>query len=74
VNVAPNPLSAEVALRLPPLLLGPGDTGKRGGKIEILVQRALHHRNEHRIVETYPPTVERRCRILRLCRAGPARL
>src|SRR5215472_646761 len=49
---------------------GLADTRKRSGKIEILVQGALHHGHEHRIVEARPPTVERRCREFRLRRAG----
>src|SRR5882672_12127902 len=44
------------------------DTREGSGKIEILVQGALHDSHKHRIVEACPPTVERRCRILRLRR------
>src|SRR6516162_7275916 len=53
---------------------GLADTRKRSGKIEILVQGALHHRHEHRIVETRPPTVEKRCRKFRLRRAGRGKI
>src|SRR5215469_17508220 len=53
---------------------GLADTRKRSGKIEILVQGALHHGHEHRIVETRPPTVERRCRKFRLRRAGGGKI
>src|SRR6266576_3078115 len=47
------------------------DTRKGSGKIQILVQGALHDSHEHRIVEACPPTVERRCRKFRLRRTGP---
>src|SRR6266849_6167359 len=50
------------------------DTRKGGGKIEILVQGALHDSHEHRIVEACPPTVERRCRKSRLRRTGPCEI
>src|SRR5258707_480192 len=50
------------------------DTRKRSGKIEILVQGALHDSHEHRIVEACPPTVERRCRKFRLRRTGPGEI
>src|SRR5712692_2416982 len=39
---------------------GLADTRKRGGKIEILLQGALHDSYKHRIIEARPPTVERR--------------
>src|SRR5262249_50106223 len=45
-------------------------TRKRSGKIQILVQGALHDSHEHRIVEARPPTVERRRRKFRLRPAG----
>src|SRR5712672_885759 len=51
---------------------GLADTRKRSGKIEILVQGALHDSHKHRIVEARPPTFERRWRKFRLCRTGPA--
>src|SRR6266436_3814794 len=47
---------------------GLADTRKRSGKIEILVQGALHYSHEHRIVEARPPTFERRWRKFRLRR------
>src|SRR5258708_11072875 len=47
------------------------DTRKRSGKIEILVQGALHDSHEHRIVEACPPTVERRCPKFPLRRTCP---
>src|SRR5215470_536597 len=50
------------------------DTRKGSGKIEILVQGALHDSDEHRIAEACPPTVERRCRKFRLCRTGPGEI
>src|SRR6266852_5608512 len=50
---------------------GLANTRKGSGKIEILVQGALHDSHEHRIVETRPPTIERRCRKFRLRRTGP---
>src|SRR6266853_1116347 len=50
------------------------DTRKSSGKIEILVQGALHDSHEHRIVEARPPTVERRCRKFRLRRTGPGEI
>src|SRR5262249_59304866 len=50
------------------------DTLKGSGKIEILVQGALHDSHEHRIVEAGPPTVESRCRKFRLRRTGPGEI
>src|SRR6267378_6589483 len=50
------------------------DTRKGSGKIEILVQGALHDSHEHRIVEACPPTVKRRCRKFRLRRTGPGEI
>src|SRR6266576_4486469 len=50
------------------------DTRKGSGKIEILVQGALHDSHEHRIVEACPPTVKRRCRKFRFCRTGPGEI
>src|SRR5262249_28133638 len=50
------------------------DARKASGEIEILVQGALHHGHEHRIVETRPPTVERRRRKFRLRRAGRGKI
>src|SRR5258706_16194356 len=50
------------------------DTRIGSGKIEILVQGALHDSHEHRIVEACPPTVKRRCRKFRLRRTGPGEI
>src|SRR5215468_2024045 len=50
------------------------DARKASGEIEILVQRALHHGHEHRIVEACPPAVERRCRKFRLRRTGRGKI
>src|SRR6266481_4640485 len=50
------------------------DTREGSGKIEILVEGALHDSHEHRIVEARPPTVERRCRKFRLRRTGPGEI
>src|SRR6266581_3157715 len=50
---------------------GLADTRKGSGKIEILVQGALHDSHKHRVVEARPPTFERRWRNFRLCRTGP---
>src|SRR5258708_3112704 len=47
------------------------DTRKGSGKIKILVQGAVEDRQEDRIIEARPPTVERRCRKFRLRRTGP---
>src|SRR5713226_8178012 len=49
---------------------GLADTRKGSGKIEILVQGALHDSHKHRVVEARPPTFERRCRKFRLRRTG----
>src|SRR5215469_18228662 len=50
------------------------DTREGSGKIEILVEGALHDSREHRIVEACPPAVERRCRKFRLGRTGPGEI
>src|SRR5260370_7682333 len=50
------------------------DTRNRSGKIEILVQGALHDSHEHRIVEARPPTFERRWRKFGLRRTGPGEI
>src|SRR5215472_14223331 len=50
------------------------DTREGSGKIEILIQGALHDSHEHRIVEARPPIVEGRCRKFRLRRTGPGEI
>src|SRR5215813_10467166 len=50
------------------------DARKASGETEILVQGALHHGHENRIVETRPPTVEGRRRKFRLRRAGRGKI
>src|SRR5260370_27292171 len=50
------------------------DTRKGSGKIEILVQGALHDSHKHRVVEARPPTFERRWRKFRLRRTGPGEI
>src|SRR5712664_17205 len=53
---------------------GLADTRKGSGKIEILLQGALHDRHKHRVVEARPPTFERRWRKFRLRRTGPGEI
>src|SRR5467141_2640456 len=53
---------------------GLADTRKGSGKIEILVQGALHDRHKHRVVEARPPTFERRWRKFRFRRTGSGKI
>src|SRR6266481_7630358 len=53
---------------------GLADTREGSGKIEILVQGALHHTHKHRVVEARPPTFERWGRKFRLRRTGPGEI